>query len=212
MLQALAFRGKEEVLRLLLDVPFGLRKLPLTCETAPGFVEDILAHQRGLDELGVYLYSTDDRAVEHIDKTVWDCHVTISRTYVLPQLRILHVLTDRRPLASIRHPYHVTHLSSCVARHDDITHALALFSGQLIALKVARCIDENCTDACFWPASMVIAVERPLLRLQYVEIQDELDDWTTDVSPGGGLHIPSGAASCPATKTPMWRELGGLGW
>ncbi|KAI0327106.1 hypothetical protein GY45DRAFT_1328029 [Cubamyces sp. BRFM 1775] len=206
-LQVLTIRVEEDALRLLLNVPFRLRVLHLICETAPAFVEDILARQPGLQELGVYLRSLDPRVIEHSDRPDQDEHVTISRTDILSQLRILHVLTDQFPLGSILHPYHVTHLSFGTAHHDDIAHALALFCDQLVALKVGRCIDYNCTDACFWPASMFVGIGRPLLRLQYVEVQDELD-WNMDIYPDGELYIPSGATSCPAIKALIWLPYG----
>ncbi|KAJ8457090.1 hypothetical protein ONZ51_g11736 [Trametes cubensis] len=180
-LQALALRGEEDVLRLLLDAPFRLHRLHLICGGAPDFIESILVRQPSLQELGLHLYSLDGRAITHSDRPNRDEYATISRTGILPQLRFLHVLTDRFPLGSIRHAYYITHLSFGSAHHGDIAHALTLFGDQLVALKVARWMDYTCTDACFWPASMFVGLARPLPRLQYVEIQDE-SDWDANVS------------------------------
>ncbi|KAH9896083.1 hypothetical protein C8Q73DRAFT_789868 [Cubamyces lactineus] len=203
-LKTLTLIGDEPLLCILLDVPFQLQKLNLGCEESytPDFVEDILARQPTIRELGLYfrmrtygfLLCGNKTPAEKEDK------FTLSRTDILPHLRILNVMVNFFPLSRITHAYNVTHLSFGKAHRDDVAHALQLFGGQLVALKITRCIDASCTDAYFWPTSVFSSTHR-LPRLQYLEIQDD-SEFDVDLYPVD-ITIPP-KETFPSIKSFMW--------
>ncbi|KAJ8473122.1 hypothetical protein ONZ51_g8066 [Trametes cubensis] len=204
-LKSLTLFGDESLLSLLLDVPFQLQRLKLGCEESytPDFVEDILARQPTIRELGLYfrmrtygsLLCGNKIPSEKEDK------FSLSRDDILPRLRILDVMVNFFPLSRITQPYAVTHLSFGKAHRDDVAHAVQLFGEQLVALKITRCIDEFCTDACFWPTSVFSSAHR-LPRLQYLEVQDD-SEFGVDLFPPSNVIIPP-KETFPVIKFFMW--------
>ncbi|KAI9069651.1 hypothetical protein FKP32DRAFT_53992 [Trametes sanguinea] len=185
------------IFELLLDVPFQLRSFHVFGSTFPACMEAILASQPSL------LFFEHQLTVRKGDQATFR---DISRQNVLPNLRSLAVDLSHFSLSLIKHPFpSLTRLSLRRAQHEDIAHALTLFSGNLVSFKVDRVINEICTSSCYWPTSIIKAARLP--RLLHLEVTDNRGyghrklqlDMNMDEATPSSLR-----AACPELKKFVW--------
>ncbi|KAI0660012.1 hypothetical protein C8Q70DRAFT_914030 [Cubamyces menziesii] len=155
------------ILSLLIDAPFRLRTLHVLCSYYPLCFEDAIASHPTLEQLN--LRFEEGCAALPPQK---------SRQGILPNLCTLSTYSE--DFLALYGRYTCSNLTCLFLRyvaHQDTSSVFSLLGETLVSVRVSRYIEDECTQSCIWPTSILQNSRLP--RLKRLEVHD-IPDRTID--------------------------------
>ena len=182
------------ILSLLIDAPFRLRTLHVLCSYYPLCFEDVIASHPTLEQLN--LRFEEGCAALPPQK---------SRQGILPNLRTLSTYSEDFLALYGRYTYsNLTCLFLHYVAHEDTSSVFSLLGETLVSVRVSRYIEDECTQSCIWPTSILQNSRLPRLkRLEVHDIPDRTIDVGVTTSPSSGtfadhpiIPVPDAILGC----------------
>ncbi|KAL7284492.1 hypothetical protein ACG7TL_001783 [Trametes sanguinea] len=185
-----------ELFDTLLTTPPRVLSLTLGGANYPPHFRDILSAQSRVRWLRITLPAGDKQIPLFTDKDL------------LPNTQVLHLSANIFSPALFTYAYPLTSLTLLKPSHEDISHALRLFSETLLVLVISKEATPRCSPRCFWPTWVFRGAR--LQRLRYLEIQLV---WSSDLERDMGdfdypvveaMTDPGLEEACPTLQTIIW--------